>query len=85
MQWLYLEFILIPAFNPRFFINSSIRSSSRLFTLQSYGGADRYQGPDGAAIGLKLSRKPSTNHRFGLSRKLSTQFLGLLSYSTSIL
>ena len=82
--FLYLSFILIPTFNPRFFMDSSIRSSSRLFTLQSYGGADRYQGSGQAAIGLKLSRKPSTNHRFGLSRKLSTQFLGLLSYCTTI-
>ena len=34
VQWLYLEFILIPAFNPWFFMDSSIRSSSRLFTCK---------------------------------------------------
>ena len=32
--WLYLRIILIPAFNPSFFMDSSIRSSSRLFTCK---------------------------------------------------
>ena len=65
----YLDYTIDnPRFNfrPQFF--SFIKPGlSLLFTLQSYGGADRLQGPGTATIWRNIFGTPSTNLRFGLS------------------
>ncbi len=69
---IYLFTLIISIKNPRFnfrphffcFVQPGI---SLLFTLQSYGGADRLQGPGTATIWKNIFGTPSTNQRFGLS------------------
>ena len=58
--------ILVSIFDLNFsvFVQPGI---SLLFTLQSYGGADRLQGPGKATIWENIFGTPSTNQRFGLS------------------